>query len=178
LEPTNLLAYLKLPTKVLASVGLVAFGILFLPATWVAALGLAQIRTQYPATLGIAILLATGALIIEGTVFVSGWLRSQQRAMPYERYRTDEFFGLRWRWQWDLGKVVGPRAFCLHCDLELDATSITAGIMATPTRQLRYQCEGCGKTNITLRAWDALELARTAAQNAEREARKRGLLDQ
>jgi hypothetical protein len=175
LEPANLLAYLKLPTKVLASVGLVASGILFLPASWVAALGLAQIRKQYPALLGVAILLAVAILIIESTVFVSGWLRSRERPKPYERYRTDEFFGLRWRWIWYLGEVVGARAFCPRCDLQLEARSQTAGIMDMPTGEVHYYCP-CGATKITLPAPNPVQVAHAAGLLAEREARNRGLL--
>ena len=147
LEP-NLLAYLKLPTKVLASVGLLAAGILFLPGAWVAALGLAQIRKQYAAPLGIAMLLAAAVLIIEGIALLSGWLRTRERRTPYERYRIDEFFGLRWRWHWYGGRVAGPRAFCPACDLQLEPWLATTGTMDIPTGDLRYRCP-CGITDIT-----------------------------
>lgn len=177
MEP-NLLAYLKLPAKVLASVGLVAAGILFLPAAWVAALGLAQVRKQYAAPLGIAMLLAAAVLTIEGVVFVSGRLRRRERRMPYEQYTTDEFCGLRWRWTWFGGRAAGARAFCPKCDLELDALSIDLdrGIMGVPTGQLRYFCGGCGKTDITLPAYNSGDLARTIELHAERKARESGLL--
>jgi hypothetical protein len=174
-EPTNLLAYLKLPTKVIASVGLVASGILLLPVAWITALGLAQIRKDYAALLGVAILLAVAVLIIEGVVSVSVWLSSRERQGRYERYRTDEFFGLRWRWTWYAGEVIGVRAFCPACDLQLEARVQTAGIMDTPTGELHYYCP-CGKTRVTIPAANPLQVAHAAANSAEREARSRGLL--
>lgn len=161
----------------LASVGLVAAGILLLPGTWVAALGLAQVRKQYAAPLGIAILLAAAILIVEGSVFLSGWLRARERRMPYERYRTDEFFGWRWRWRWRwyAGQFVGPRAFCAACDLQLEAWSRSTGIMDTPTGDLRYRCP-CGITDVTLQAPNPTDLGRVIGLCAERKARERGLL--
>jgi hypothetical protein len=40
MDPSTILAYLKLPTKVLAGIALAAIGVLFLPESWVAATGL------------------------------------------------------------------------------------------------------------------------------------------
>jgi hypothetical protein len=153
----------------------VAAGILFLPASWAAALGLTQIRSSYPAVLGVAVLLAVAVLIIEGTMFAWGWLRDRERSEPYERYQTDEFFGLRWRWSWYGGRVAGPRAFCPSCDLQLDGRLQATGIMDMPTGEIQYYCP-CGATNIVLRAPNPSQLAHEAGLCAEREARKRGLL--
>lgn len=44
--------------------------------------------------------------------------RYLHRAPPHERYRTDEFFGLRWRWRWYLFQALGMRAFCIECDTD------------------------------------------------------------
>ena len=155
-----------------------AAAILFLPATWIAVLGLAQIRRQYPAPLGIAVLLPAAVLIIEVIVFASRWFRTRERQMPCERYTTDEFLGLRWRWSWFEGRAFGARAFCPRCDLEVDARSLDLdrGIMGVPTGELRYFCGRCGKTDITVQAYNPGDLSRTVELHAEREARHRGLL--
>ena len=175
MEPTGFLAYLKLPTKIIASVGLLASAILFLPVTWVAALGLAEIRTQYKALLGCAVLLAAAVLAVEGLVYLTNWLRNRERQMPYERYTTDEFFGLRWRWRWYGGDVIGVKAFCSACDLQLQGYSPETGIIGMPTNELIYRCP-CGATNLTLQASDPLQVAHVASLHAERVARSRGLL--
>jgi|SRR5579883_2986823 len=152
-----------------------AAAILLLPTSWVAALDLAPVRKQYGALLGIAAVLAMAVLIIEAILFTSAWLRTRERRMPYERYRKDEFFGLRWRWHWYGGEVVGPRAFCPACDLQLEGWSRTTGIMDTPSDELRYRCP-CGLTDVKLQAPSPQDLGHVIKLCAERKARERGLL--
>ncbi len=106
------------------------------------------------------------------------WRASRRdRPPPYEAYRTDEFLGLRWRWNWDGPYTVGLRAFCTHCDLQLDARAPQSGVMAIYSGELYYHCSDCGKTDFKVRVRDEPEFQRRASLSAEREARRRGLLE-
>lgn len=120
-------------------------------------------------------MLAVAVLIIEGITFFYRWLRDRERPTPYDGYRTDEFFGLRWRWSWYARDVVGVHAFCPACDLQLEGRTQTAGIMDVPTGEVLYYCP-CGATAIKLKCADPLQVERAIGLHAEREARSRGLL--
>lgn len=72
MDPLQILGYLKLPTKVLAGIALAAIGILFLPADWIGAVGLTDVRTTYRWFLGLVILISTALLVVEGVVAAFG----------------------------------------------------------------------------------------------------------
>ncbi len=57
--------YLKLPAKVSAAIALVAGALLFLPAPWVARLGLAEVATSQRGWIGFAFVAAVALLVAE-----------------------------------------------------------------------------------------------------------------
>jgi hypothetical protein len=92
MDLTSFLAALKLPIKVLAGVGAVAAGILFLPSGWVDVLGLSTMRKQHTDLLGIALLLAVALLLIEAVALTVSWLRrkAEHQREGHERHEAAE----------------------------------------------------------------------------------------
>ncbi len=95
------------------------------------------------------------------------------RPAPFEMYRSDELFGLLWRWSWTArGEVLYARAYCIECDLELDPQLI--GYAAAT--QIAYHCTRCERADVILPAANRAVVEREVALRAEAEARRRGLL--
>jgi hypothetical protein len=62
---TALLGYLKLPTRVVATVAISALVFLILPEQWLAFLNLANVRTDYGAVVGFALVIAVAFLVVD-----------------------------------------------------------------------------------------------------------------
>ncbi len=77
MDPTTILAYLKLPTKVLAGIALASIAVLASPASWVAATGLAKARTDYRWALGLAIWIPLALLLVELVAALWMWQRAR-----------------------------------------------------------------------------------------------------
>lgn len=98
------------------------------------------------------------------------WIR--QREPPYNSYRSAEFFGLRWRWDWYAQEPIGIRAFCPECDLELDPRASSVGY--------RYECANaaCSRAHkpVTYQSHSVAAVTDWVKRNIEREARRLKLL--
>jgi hypothetical protein len=119
------------------------------------------------------LLVATVAWPIYGAFRLGRRFRAR-RPPPFAQYRTDEIFGLRWRWRWtEGGSVIYARAHCAHSDLELDPEPTGYAGAA----QILYHCTQCGQTDVVVPAGSRDRVEREVAVRVEAEARRRGLLD-
>jgi hypothetical protein len=87
MDPGSILAYLKLPTKVLAGIALAALCVLFLPESLIAATGLLAARTDYRWALGLAIWISAALIIVEGVAALWTW---QMQRTERERAKLEK----------------------------------------------------------------------------------------
>lgn len=89
-------------------------------------------------------------------------------------YDNDEFFGMRWRWQWIEG--VGPRniiPFCLKCDMQIDPCLQGGGY--TFVAPLIFPCRLCREVQYEVGAGDTNfeDVQREVALLIQRNVRQR-----
>ena len=73
---------------------------------------------------------------------VKAWLKIFPLASSSKHYKTDLFFGVRWRWKFDWnGEICDIQTFCPYCDYEVYAhnSSIYDSI-----DRIVFFCEDCG----------------------------------
>lgn len=109
--------------------------------------------------------------VISAAVVVGFLLRIPlaRQASPYELYRGDDMFGLRWEWDFAQGgKVYNPRMFCIKCFHQFHDSDFK---YATPTASgpvWTLACENCGNF-VTVPS--SPELYRKVKSDAERKIR-------
>lgn len=57
-------------------------------------------------------------------------------------YRTDNLFGLRWRWQYSGGSIVSLYSCCPHCDYQVYAQDFSNDRFDP---HIRFICDSCGQ---------------------------------
>lgn len=104
--------------------------------------------------------------------FVTGFLLRVplvRTASPYDVYRGDDMYGLRWEWDFvQGGKVYNPRMFCIKCFHQFHDSDFK---YATPTASgpvWNLACENCGHT-VTVPS--STDLYRKVKSEAERRIR-------
>jgi len=129
-------------------------------------------KVEYPRGIWVLLFVA----LIAWALFAAWALvrRYLHRTPAHELYRTDEFFELRWRWQWFHQDAVGAKAFCPECDLELEPRLLGATITGTAS-QILYECP-VGHKQIVFGAPTMQAVAAEIGRHIEREARKSKLL--
>lgn len=88
--------------------------------------------------IGLLVLLATPALVLVG-VFM--WGSRKPQPLSWEDYRSDQFYGLNWRWSYSGLRVVRLVSFCSRCDFQVYPQD-SSYFSAVP--RFLYQCDGCG----------------------------------
>lgn len=79
-----------------------------------------------------------GVLVIAG--LWSHWFGEGDRAVNWQSYTVDNFFGLRWRWRYDGGSIEGLSTFCQHCDYQVFPRSASA---YEAIDRIEFSCDSC-----------------------------------
>src|SRR5450755_704308 len=90
--------------------------------------------------LGVLALMALPALLLVITLAWI-WVRpTKQDARNWRAYVSDEFFGLRWQWQYSGGVMSDMYTFCPHCDFQVYPESASA---YSAVDRIVFRCESC-----------------------------------
>ena len=88
-------------------------------------------------------LLAAPTVVV---VVVLTWRRifpASSNIIDWKNYRTDNFFGLRWRWNYfDGGQIYEIHTFCPHCDFQVYAEDASA---YRAIDRIAFRCDSCGQ---------------------------------
>lgn len=91
----------------------------------------------------VLVLLAVSGLPALLLVLALAWSllpNSSANQTSWENYRTDAFFGLRWRWRYVGGAIDRLNTFCPHCDYQVYPQRASA---YQAIDRIAFQCDSC-----------------------------------
>lgn len=103
---------------------------------------------------GLALLVVGAAPTVIGVVLL-GWHTlkgNEARPANWTTYTSDEFFGLRWRWQYVDGCISSLYSFCPKCDFQVFARDASNYRFID---RVSYSCESCGSNLAELEESEA-----------------------
>lgn len=75
-------------------------------------------------------------------------VRNRESHEPWRGYAVDEFYGVRWRWDYySDGRLKGLVPFCVNCDFQI-RPSFASAYHAVDIWE--YKCENCGHVGATI----------------------------
>jgi hypothetical protein len=105
----------------------------------------------------LVLLIACGAVVLVMLVFI-GWTwitRSKSSPVGWKGYTEDEFFGLKWRWQYSQSGIYRLVCFCPACDQQLYPQNRSA---FRALDRIGFRCDHCGRDLGEFDMnWDTLE---------------------
>ena len=111
----------------------------WLPATW-NWLYLATSVTNW--LLLLLSLLAAASLLLLGLVAWIVFTGGKPSGPDWNSYTSDNFFGLRWRWQYRENEIFGLGTFCPDCDYQVFPDHVMSyGVSA----QIGFNCDSCAQ---------------------------------
>jgi hypothetical protein len=103
-------------------------------------------------TLLFGTLVAVGLLIAIAVVVLQAKLGNYS-GPDHLAYNSDQFYGLKWVWRYDEGRVELKGVMCLRCDFQVGPDSTSRF-----DNRVRFHCDSCGQTvPVEGQSWDSLQ---------------------
>jgi hypothetical protein len=105
------------------------------------------------------------------------WIRPAKQSQPsWKTYLSDEFFGLKWRWQYFGDAMSDMHTFCPNCDFQVYPERASSYIAVD---RIAFRCDSCHRELCTFEdSYEAMEnQAKRFAQQKIRTGRWRSPLE-